>query len=151
MVSSDRSILRSALAAGFVAAAMAASGLVPSASSETQDFKVIANANVKVSEISASDLKGVFLGTKTSLDGGEVTPVLSKAGPAHEAMLRNLGKSDAALIAYYRSLVFTGKAAMPKALASDADVADYVSKTAGTIGYIGTTSDAGSAKTLTVK
>ena len=38
---------------------------------------------------------------------------------------------------YYRSLFFTGKASMPKTLGSDAEVAAYVPKTKGAIGYIG--------------
>jgi hypothetical protein len=131
--------------------AIAACGLVLSTSVHAVDYKVIANASVKAADISADDLKGVFLVTKTSVDGSEVTPVLAKAGPAHEAMLKSLGKTEAALSTYYRSLVFTGKAAMPKTLASDADVAEYVGKTAGAIGYIGTASNAGAAKTLSVK
>src|SRR5260370_33468976 len=75
------------------------------------DLKVIANPSVSVSSISADDLKNVFLATKTSLSGSHVEPVLEKDGPAHQAFLRQyLGKTDAALNTYYRSLVFTCKA-----------------------------------------
>ena len=151
MLSSRRSIRRTVLAAGIMVAAMASSGLLSSAFAQSPGFKVIANASVKASEISVTNLKAVFLGTTTSVDGSEVTPVLGKTGPAHEAMLKSLGKTDAALTTYYRSLVFTGKAAMPKALGSDAEMADYVVKTSGAIGYIGAGSNAGGAKTLTVK
>src|SRR5438045_581156 len=102
------------------------------------EIKVIANSSVGASAISADEVKGVFLATKTSLsDGSHVEPVLAKGGPTHEAFLREyLGKTDAALQTYYRSLVFTGKASMPKTLASDGEVVAYVAKTKGAIGYV---------------
>jgi len=102
------------------------------------DIKVIANPSVGASSVSADELKGVFLATKTSLsDGSHVEPVLLKSGPAHEAFVKQyLGKTDAALETYYRSLVFTGKGSMPKALASDAEMVGYVAKTKGAIGYV---------------
>ena len=117
------------------------------------DLKIIANASVSTTEISAEELRNIFLTNKTSLgSGGHVEPVLEKGGAIHEEFLKTyLGKSDSALTAYYRSLVFTGKGAMPKAFASDGDVAAYVAKTKGAIGYIAAASDPGAAKTLTVK
>src|SRR4051812_44920915 len=78
------------------------------------DLKIIANPSVGATEVSADDLKGVFLLTKSSLrDGGHVEPVLLKSGAAHEIFLKQyVGKTDNALETYYRSLVFTGKASM---------------------------------------
>jgi hypothetical protein len=83
-------------------------------------------------------LKGVFLITKTSLnDGSHVELVLMKGGAVHEAFLKeNLGKTDSSLQVYYRSLVFTGKGSMLKILGNDAEVAAYVAKTKGAIGYM---------------
>jgi hypothetical protein len=117
------------------------------------DFKVIANQSVGASSVSADELKGVFLATKTSLsDGSHVEPVFEKGGPAHEAFLKEcVGKTDGALQTYYRSLVFTGKGFMPKMLGSDAEVAGYVAKTKGAIGYVSAGASAGDAKTLEVK
>ena len=117
------------------------------------DFKVIANSSVGASEASADDLKAVFLGTKSSLaDGSHVTPVLEKAGPAHDAFLSKcVGKTDAALTAYYRGLVFTGKGSMPKAFASDSEVADYVSKTKGALGYVSAGAATPGVKVIEVK
>ena len=121
-------------------------------SAAAADLKIIANQSVKASEISADELKAVFLATRTSLaDGSEVTPVLTKNGSAHDALLAHLGKTDAALNTYYRSLVFTGKAPMPKSLASDAEVVEYVAKTKGAVGYIAAAASSGGAKTLTLK
>jgi ABC-type phosphate transport system substrate-binding protein len=117
------------------------------------DLKVIANASVSASSVSADELKGVFLATKTSLsDGSHVEPVLEKGGPTHEAFLKEyLGKTDAALQTYYRSLVFTGKASMPKTLGVDAEVVAYVAKTKGAIGYVGAGATTAGVKTLEVK
>jgi ABC-type phosphate transport system substrate-binding protein len=78
--------------------------------------------------------------------------VLEKGGPIHDAFLRQyLGKTDAALNIYYRSLVFTGKAFMPKTLDSDADVAAYVAKTKGAIGYVKADTSAPGAKEIAIK
>jgi hypothetical protein len=117
------------------------------------DLKVIANPSVTADSVSAEDLKNVFLATKTSLsDGSHVEPVLEKGGPAHEAFLKAyIGKTDAALETYYRSLVFTGKGSMPKAMATDAEVVAYIAKTKGAIGYVAAATAVAGVKTLEVK
>jgi len=78
----------------------------------------------------ADELKRIFLITKASFDdGSHAEPVLAKGGSTHSAFVKTyLGKSDSALETYYRSLVFTGKASMPKTLGSDAEVEAYVAK-----------------------
>jgi hypothetical protein len=131
---------------------LAVLGMAATASARAGDFKVVANPSVKASEISADDLKGVFLATKASLpDGSQVEPVLAKTGAAHQAFLKDLGKNDAALAMYYRSLVFTGKGSMPKVCASDAEVIEYVAKTKGAIGYVSAGATTSGIKTLDVK
>jgi ABC-type phosphate transport system substrate-binding protein len=117
------------------------------------DVFIVANPSVKASEVSADELKLVFLGTKTSLgDGSAVEPVLAQAGAAHEAFLKTyVGKSDPALRNHFKSLVFTGKGSMPKSFASDAEIVAHVSKTKGAIGYLSAAPAAGGVKRLTVK
>jgi ABC-type phosphate transport system substrate-binding protein len=117
------------------------------------DIKVIANSNVTTSAVSADELKGVFLATKTALsDGSHVEPVLAKGGATHEAFLKQyIGKTESALETYYRSLVFTGKGSMPKSFGSDAEVVAYVAKTKGAIGYVSAGTAASGVKTLEVK
>ena len=120
---------------------------------QAAEVKVIANPSVGASSVSADELKRVFLLTRNSLDdGSHVEPVVAKGGAAHEAFLRDyLSKTDSALQTYYRSLVFTGKASMPKALGSDAEVAAFVAKTKGAIGYVSAGAAAPGTKTLEVK
>ncbi len=130
--------------------------LIPAAcclSAWAADLKVIANSSVGATSVSADELKGVFLATKTSLsDGSHVEPVLLKGGPTHEAFLKEyVGKSDSAFETYYRSLVFTGKASRPKALASDGEMVAYVAKTKGAIGYVSAGAATAGVKTLEVK
>ena len=126
--------------------------LTVAASVRAADFKIIANDSVGASSISSEELRSVFLLTKNSLaDGSHAVPVLLKGGATHEAFLHELGKTDSALQVYYRSLVFTGKASMPKTVASDSEVVAFVVKTKGAIGYVSAGAIAPGAKTLEVK
>ncbi len=131
-------------------AAMVAFGVI---SAWGAGVKVIANSSVGGSTISSDELKSVFLEEKSALsDGSHVEPVLQKGGATHEAFLKSyLDKNDSALQVYYRSLVFTGKGAMPKAVASDAEVVAYVARTKGAIGYVSAGASTEGVKTLEVK
>ena len=117
------------------------------------DLKLIANLSVGANSVTADEIKAVFLATRSSLsDGSHVEPVLLKGGPTHEAFLRDyVGKTGTAFETYFRSLVFTGKASMPKELASDADVVAYVAKTRGAVGYVSAGAATAGVKTLEVK
>ena len=117
------------------------------------DFRIIANPSVPVSAISFEEFQHVFLEVKATLaDGTHVEPVLQKGGRAHQAVLREcLGKTDLALVAYYRGLVFTGKGFMPKVLDSNSAVAAYVARTKGAIGYVSADTNTPGVKTLEVK
>lgn len=134
----------------FIVAAMV---ILASASASAGAVKIIANSSVKADSVSADELKSVFLEETSSLsDGSHVEPVLAKGGAAHETFVKEyLGKSDAALQTYYRSLVFTGKGSMPKTVGGDAEVAAYVAKTRGAIGYVGAETSTEGVKTLQVK
>jgi ABC-type phosphate transport system substrate-binding protein len=113
---------------------------------------VIANSNVKVSEVSKSDLKDVFTGASASLGGGNVVPILLKAGTAHEEFLQAyIGKNDTAYRAGWRSLVFSGQASMPKNLNTDAEVVEFVAHNHGAIGYIGKGTPHEGVKVLAVR
>jgi hypothetical protein len=116
------------------------------------DVKVIANNSVAANSISAGDLKDVFLLDKDSIGGSHVEPVLQSAGAAHEAFLKAyIGRQNAALQAFYRSQVFTGKASMPKMTGGDAEAVAYVAKTKGAIGYVTSAGSTEGVKTLEVK
>ena len=131
----------------------AALGSCLTAAALAADFRVIANPSVKVSVVSCEELKGVFLETRTALaDGSHVEPVLLKSGVVHETFVRQyVGKSNSALETYYRSLVFTGKALMPKSLGSEEQVVEYVAKTKGAVGYVSADTPISGVKVLDVR
>jgi ABC-type phosphate transport system substrate-binding protein len=114
---------------------------------------VIANPGVKANEITKSDLRDVFTGAATALPGGgNVVPILLKAGTVHEEFLQEyIGKNDTAYRAGWRSLVFSGQASMPKSLDSEAAVVEYVAHNADAIGYIGKSTPHEGVKVLTVR
>jgi hypothetical protein len=82
----------------------------------------IANSSVKSTDVSKNDLRIVFTGAASSLkDGSKVTPVLLNSGGANDEFLSEfIGKIDTAFRASWRSLVFSGRASMPKSLDSEA-------------------------------
>ena len=84
-----------------------------SAQGTPEKLAIIVNPAVKINEISAEELKSIFLGTKTSLrDGTRLQPVLAKGGSAHAVFLKQyLVKTDFALQTYYRGLGFLRKIA----------------------------------------
>jgi ABC-type phosphate transport system substrate-binding protein len=132
---------------------LATISLCAAASIGTDEIKIVANLDVGASEISRDELNRIFLITKTSLQGtNHVEPVLETAGPVHRMFLKEyIGRTDAALMTYYRSLVFTGKASIPKAFRSDSELIEYVAKTKGAIGYVSANANTAGVKTLKVK
>jgi ABC-type phosphate transport system substrate-binding protein len=130
-------------------AALVAALAAPAVTSEVQ---VIANPGITVAALTSDDLKDIFLGAKTAVGGAAVEPVFEQTGAAHEAFLKTyLGKSDVALRNHFKTLVFTGKGAQPKAFASDAEVLKYVASTKGAIGYVKASADTAGAKKILVK
>jgi ABC-type phosphate transport system substrate-binding protein len=116
------------------------------------DVQIIANASVRATNLSADEVKDIFLGAKTSVAGGDVSPVLASGGAAHEVFLSTyVGKSDQGLRNHFKTLVFTGKGSMPKSFATDAEIVKYVAATKGAIGYISGSADAGAARKISVK
>jgi ABC-type phosphate transport system substrate-binding protein len=116
------------------------------------DVQVIANPSVAVAELTADDLKDIFLGAKTAIGGGAVEAVFEQGGDTHLQFLKAyVGKSDAALRTHFKTLVFTGKGAQPKTFANDAEMLKYVAKTKGAIGYVSASADTAGAKKIQVK
>ena len=131
----------------------AALAMLLTASGYAAELKVIVNSAVSATSISSGDLKDIFLANKSALsDGTRVASVLLKAGTTHTAFVQKyVGRADSAYDTYLRSLVFTGKASMPKALAGDAEMVGYVAKNKGAIGYVSAAADTTSVKVLDVK
>ena len=118
----------------------------------TEDVQIIVNPGVAVTELRADELKDIFLGTRTAIGGVAVEPVFEESGAAHDAFLKTyIGRSDAALRNYFKTLVFTGRGTQPKAFGSDAEVLKYVAATKGAIGYVSASADTSGARKVHVR
>ena len=117
-----------------------------------QEILIVANRSVSVSQISATQLRDIFMGTRTRFnDGNRALPVLLKGGPVHEVFLsRIVGDNPEEFRVRWRRMVFTGQGSMPKEVSSEQALIDYVSATPGAIGYASRLPDPGAVKVLTV-
>ncbi len=113
---------------------------------------VIANSSVGAGSVSKAELRDVFTGASTSLkDGSHVKPVVLKDGATHAEFLSGyLGRSPVTFLVAWRGLVMSGQATVPKTIDSEAAMVDYVSHTAGAIGYVSKATPHDSVKELGV-
>lgn len=117
-----------------------------------QDVIVVVNKQTSISQITISQLREIFTGTRSRFtDGGRALPVLLKGGPVHEVFLHHyLGESPAEFRTRWRKAVFTGEGSMPKEFGTEAAILEYVAATPGAIGYVSRISDPDAVKTLMV-
>ncbi len=116
-----------------------------------QDVVFIANKDVRISQIKASDLHAIFTGEKTRFaDGSHAVPVILKGGPVHEVFLKNYcDETPNEFRAQWQKAVFTGQGSMPRAFDSEAALIDYVAQTPGALGYVSHFSPHDGVKALT--
>jgi ABC-type phosphate transport system substrate-binding protein len=108
------------------------------------EVMLIANPSVQEDSLSARDIRDVFLGTRSRLAGGAVTPVLLRVGATHEEFLSTfVGRSPVQFQTHWRNIVFTGKGKALASFDSEAEVVDYIKGTSGALGYVsaGTATD----------
>ncbi|MDA0204136.1 MAG: hypothetical protein O3A53_06570 [Acidobacteria bacterium] len=107
------------------------------AQTRAASYVVIANPNLADTEVSGSDMRRIFLGAVTRIDGKPVQPVVARSGDAHKQFVADwLGKTESGLQNYFRTLVFTGKGSPPKSFATTVEIIDYIASTEGAIGYV---------------
>jgi hypothetical protein len=117
-----------------------------------QDVVLVANKGVQISEITDSDLRAIFMGTRTRFaDGSHAVPVTLKGGAVHEVFLKNyVGENPEEFRLQWRKVVFTGQGAMPKAFDSESALIEYVAATPGAVGYASRISPQDGVKLLAV-
>ncbi len=103
-----------------------------------QDAALIAHPSVGDATVSAEDVKGILLGTKTKWDGGGVIKlVVLSEGAVHDKVIKDYTqRTSDQFDKYWKKQVFTGKGIMPQVVKTDAEVLDYVAKTPGAFGYV---------------
>lgn len=117
-----------------------------------QDVMLLVNKSSQISEISAADLRAIYMGTKTRFsDGSHAVPVTLKGGPAHEVFLKNyLAQRPDEFRAQWRKAVFTGQGAMPRAFDSETALIEFVAATPGALGYVSHIAANDNVKLLTI-
>jgi len=117
-----------------------------------QDVVLVANKGVQISEITDSDLRAIFMGTRTRFaDGSHAVQVTLKGGAVHEVFLKNyVGENPEEFRLQWRKVVFTGQGAMPKAFDSESALIEYVAATPGAVGYASRISPQDGVKLLAV-
>lgn len=83
-------------------------------------------------------LQRIYTGKVVEVGGVRVTPLNLPPGNALRAefLERYLNQDDAKYIGYWTVRRYVGKGTPPRELSSTAQILDFISKTAGTIGYI---------------
>jgi ABC-type phosphate transport system substrate-binding protein len=99
------------------------------------------------------DIKKVFMGKKSELGGGAVTPVDQKEGSAARKAFYEgvVGQTEDEVKGYRTEMLFTGRGAPPKEVADDAAVKAFVATTPGAVGYIDESKVDASVKVLLKK
>lgn len=113
---------------------------------------VIANEKVSATSLSKDDAKSVFLGAKTSWDGGGKIVLAVLTGEAGEPIFNDLtGKNAANFQTHWKRLVFTGKAGMPKQFAKVEEVIEFVKSTEGAVGIVPDGTAAAGTKAIAIQ
>lgn len=96
-----------------------------------------ANTSVKDEYVSTDDLKAILLGKTTKwADGKRIILALMEDEEKSDLFIRQYsGKTYSQLNEHWAQMLFTGKGQMPPAFESGQDLADFISKTEGAIGY----------------
>lgn len=110
---------------------------------------VVAHAESGYAEMDAEQVKRVFLGRETAINGKPVVLVYQKGGAARERFDQDVvGRPGAQLTSYWSKLIFTGKARAPEEVANDAEVVARLTSNPNAIGYVGALPDSPSLKVL---
>jgi len=117
-----------------------------------QDVLVVVNKAVSCSQISSTELREMYMGTRSHFsDGGRAIPVVLKGGPVHEVFLHHyIGDNPDEFRTRWRKAVFTGQGGMLKEFVTEAALLDYVAATPGAIGYVSRIPNPDLVKVLTV-
>jgi ABC-type phosphate transport system substrate-binding protein len=126
--------------------------LVNPVSAQPETIYVFANINVPDSALAQGEIQNIYLGKKDKWsDNQKINFTALSSGQCHEAFIKQYVKrTDFQFQNYWKQQIFTGKGQPPRGFASEAELIDYVSRTAGAIGYSCTMPDTGKVKMLTI-
>ncbi|MCP4353194.1 MAG: hypothetical protein GY795_47695 [Desulfobacterales bacterium] len=122
-------------------------------SSADTGTEIIINDSVEAEAITRDDLKKIFLGKKVKWNSNQSIKIaILKEGDIHESFLRTYIRKTSSQFSYYwKKLLFTGKGIPPKSFTSENEIINYVSSTAGAIGYASSGIQKDGIKVITIK
>ncbi len=99
---------------------------------------VIVNPGVNVDTLDSKTVRYIFLGKKTSWDGGvRIIPVALETGALHKDFLKTyVRKTPSQFSTHWKRMTFTGKAEEIRTFRSEAQLVEFVSKQPGAVGYV---------------
>ena len=117
-----------------------------------QEVLIVVNRSLSVSQITETELRDIFTGTRSRFKNGTpAAPVMLKGGPVHEFFLqRYVGDTPDEYRIRWRRALFTGQGAMPREFATEDALLKYVEATPGAIGYVSRLQADRVVKTLTI-
>jgi len=114
-------------------------GAATRAESQAPAFKVIANAGVSTSSLTAKETSNIFLKKTTTWPSGlRITPVnLGVDHPTREAFSQAIhGKGAQPIERRWETLIFSGMGVPPLKLDTEAEVVDFVKSNVDAVGYV---------------
>jgi ABC-type phosphate transport system substrate-binding protein len=112
---------------------------------------IIANEDVSASVIAKRELQKIFLGRSTQFGGQKLVVVTLGKGSSHEAFTGDyLQMTPQQFTNHWRKIVFSGTGKEPRSFDSEAELAAFVARTPGAIGYVSTSVSKSGIKTLKV-
>ena len=120
---------------------------------EQPSFKVITHPANPVTSLSKTQVSKILLKKVSKWDDGQRVRAVDQGGKdsVREVFTKEIhGRSLSSIQRYWQRQVFSGKDVPPPELAGDSEVVEFVSKTAGAIGYVSPDAELDGVKIVTV-
>jgi ABC-type phosphate transport system substrate-binding protein len=122
------------------------------AAARGQDVAFIVHPAVKEAELSAAEVKGILLGTKTNWSSGPLKLAVQGRGALHDLVIQRFTqRSSDQFEKYWKKQVFSGKGTLPTVAASDGEMIAFVAGNPGAFGYVDAGSVTAAVKRVEVK
>lgn len=117
------------------------------------DIIIVANKNVKQSQLSKDEIKFIFLGRKKKWDDdARIIFVVYKSKDYQEEFMQDfLGRTPEQFDHYWKQNVFTGNGQMPTVFDKTEDLVDFISNTEASIGYLPSDAHIGNLKIIKIE
>ena len=104
-----------------------------------EQIVIICHKSVPLTVVDKTVVEEIFLGKTTSVGKKKVKVNIAtlRGGLVHESFVKNyLNRTSSQFKNFWKKLVFSGKAKMPKSFKTEKELVVHVSKTEGSVGYI---------------